>query len=76
MTRYSAVMEVRGIDWNPIHSVFQFIVGLSPDLHDFEQIRSIGRPTDVPDTGRVPPHTCIIVIIEIGFKFSGMNKSE
>lgn len=27
--------------------------GLSPDLHDFEQIRSIARPTDVPDTGLV-----------------------
>ena len=25
--------------------------GLSPDLHDFDQIRSIARPTDVPDTG-------------------------
>lgn len=26
--------------------------GLSPDLHSFEQIRRIARPTDVPDTGR------------------------
>lgn len=26
-------------------------LGLSPDLHDFDQIRSIARPTDVPDTG-------------------------
>jgi serine/threonine-protein phosphatase PP1 catalytic subunit len=25
--------------------------GLSPDLNDFDQIRSIARPTDVPDTG-------------------------
>ena len=25
--------------------------GLSPDLQDFDQIRSIARPTDVPDTG-------------------------
>ncbi|CAF0861984.1 unnamed protein product [Rotaria sordida] len=25
--------------------------GLSPDLHSFEQIRRIARPTDVPDTG-------------------------
>ena len=25
--------------------------GISPDLHDFDQIRSIARPTDVPDTG-------------------------
>ena len=28
-----------------------FPSGLSPDLHDFDQIRSIARPTDVPDTG-------------------------
>ena len=27
--------------------------GLSPDLQDFEQIKSIARPTDVPDTGKV-----------------------
>ena len=27
------------------------LTGLSPDLHDFDQIRSIARPTDVPDTG-------------------------
>ena len=26
-------------------------LGLSPDLNDFDQIRSIARPTDVPDTG-------------------------
>jgi serine/threonine-protein phosphatase PP1 catalytic subunit len=25
--------------------------GLSPDLQDFDQIKSIARPTDVPDTG-------------------------
>ena len=25
--------------------------GLSPDLHDFEQIKEVARPTDVPDTG-------------------------
>ena len=25
--------------------------GLSPDLHDLQQIRDIARPTDVPDTG-------------------------
>lgn len=25
--------------------------GLSPDLHDLEQIKEIARPTDVPDTG-------------------------
>ncbi|CAF1572287.1 unnamed protein product [Adineta ricciae] len=25
--------------------------GLSPDLHSFEQIRRIARPTDIPDTG-------------------------
>ena len=25
--------------------------GLSPDMNDFDQIRSIARPTDVPDTG-------------------------
>ena len=25
--------------------------GLSPDLHDFEQVKEIARPTDVPDTG-------------------------
>jgi serine/threonine-protein phosphatase PP1 catalytic subunit len=27
--------------------------GLSPDLQDFDQIKSIARPTDVPDTGAV-----------------------
>lgn len=27
------------------------VTGLSPDLNDFDQIRSIARPTDVPDTG-------------------------
>ncbi|XP_020115022.1 serine/threonine-protein phosphatase PP1-like isoform X1 [Ananas comosus] len=25
--------------------------GLSPDLHDLDQIRNLARPTDVPDTG-------------------------
>lgn len=33
-------------------SLVAFIcAGLSPDLNDFDQIRSIARPTDVPDTG-------------------------
>ena len=27
--------------------------GLSPDLHSFDQIRRVARPTDVPDTGLV-----------------------
>ena len=26
-------------------------LGLSPDLQTFDQIKSIARPTDVPDTG-------------------------
>ena len=34
-----------------IYTIIYFTVGLSPDLHDFEQIRSVTRPTDVPDTG-------------------------
>lgn len=34
--------------WSGWHLSF---IGLSPDLQDFEQIRSIARPTDVPDTG-------------------------
>ena len=34
-----------------IDAVFTSITGLSPDLNDFDQIRSITRPTDVPDTG-------------------------
>ena len=25
--------------------------GLSPDLTDFDQIRRVMRPTDIPDTG-------------------------
>jgi serine/threonine-protein phosphatase PP1 catalytic subunit len=25
--------------------------GISPDLHSFEQIRQLQRPTDIPDTG-------------------------
>ena len=33
------------------YNICTFIVGLSPDLNDFDQIRSIARPTDVPDTG-------------------------
>ena len=31
--------------------IFTLTAGLSPDLNDFDQIRSIARPTDVPDTG-------------------------
>lgn len=34
--------------------------GLSPDLHDFEQIKEIARPTDVPDTG-VVLGACLVV---------------
>ena len=30
--------------------------GLSPDLHSMEQIRRIMRPTDVPDTGKLPSY--------------------
>ena len=32
-------------------SLYCTLLGLSPDLQDFDQIRSIVRPTDVPDTG-------------------------
>ena len=32
--------------------------GLSPDLHDLEQIKEIARPTDVPDTG-----VCVCVLM-------------
>lgn len=28
-----------------------YVLGLSPDLHDFDQIRELDRPCDVPDTG-------------------------
>ena len=28
-------------------------LGLSPDLQNFDQIRSVARPTDVPDTGKL-----------------------
>lgn len=34
-----------------LYKVIWSSLGLSPDLHDFDQIRSIARPTDVPDTG-------------------------
>ena len=54
MIRYSVVMEAsNGCYWQQhlIMKCFTPFAGLSPDLHDFEQIRSIARPTDVPDTG-------------------------
>ena len=31
--------------------------GLSPDLHDVDQIKEIARPTDVPDTGEMTHFT-------------------
>lgn len=38
--------------WCLAHCVILVVCpGLSPDLNDFDQIRSITRPTDVPDTG-------------------------
>jgi serine/threonine-protein phosphatase PP1 catalytic subunit len=42
-----------GIQLNGRGCVFIAIPGLSPDLQDFDQIKSIARPTDVPDTGAV-----------------------
>ena len=53
MTKYSVAMEVSLILATPILIILIIFLGLSPDLHDFEQIRSIARPTDVPDTGKI-----------------------
>lgn len=37
--------------------IFTMHGGLSPDLQSMEQIRRVMRPTDVPDTGKLPVHS-------------------
>ena len=36
-------------------------VGLSPEINNMDQVRRLVRPTDVPDTGRVPEHEVMAV---------------
>lgn len=47
--------------------------GLSPDLHEFEQIKEIARPTDVPDTGTGGLAVCIMFLVGCASSVKGRS---